>query len=47
MVNKLEHSEALDPQTPRLVAENEGLLATNIGKRFSKRPVVRDVSIKL
>ena len=47
MVNKLENSEALDSQTPRLVAENEGLLATNIGKRFSKRPVVRDVSIKV
>jgi lipopolysaccharide export system ATP-binding protein len=32
---------------PRLVAENEGLDASNIGKRFHKRPVVRDVSIRV
>ena len=32
---------------PRLVAKNEGLFAANIGKRFRKRPVVRDVSIRL
>lgn len=36
-----------DPSTPRLVAENEGLNASNIGKRFRKRPVVRDVSIRV
>ena len=32
---------------PQLVAQNEGLNATNIGKRFRKRPVVRDVSIRV
>jgi lipopolysaccharide export system ATP-binding protein len=36
-----------DPSTPRLVAENEGLDASNIGKRFHKRPVVRDVSVRV
>ncbi len=36
-----------DPAAPRLVAENEGLEASNIGKRFRNRPVVRDVSIRV
>jgi lipopolysaccharide export system ATP-binding protein len=30
---------------PRLVAANAGLVARNLGKRFKKRPVVRDVSV--
>ena len=30
---------------PRLVADNSGLAALNLGKRFKKRPVVRDVSL--
>ena len=32
---------------PRLVADNPGLMARNIGKRFKKRPVLRDVSISV
>ncbi len=32
---------------PRLVADNSGLAARNIGKRFKKRPVLRDVSLQL
>ena len=36
-----------DTSAPRLVAENEGLVAANIGKRFRKRPVVRDVTISV
>jgi lipopolysaccharide export system ATP-binding protein len=32
---------------PRLVAENAGLLANNLGKRFKNRPVVRDVSLRV
>jgi lipopolysaccharide export system ATP-binding protein len=32
---------------PRLVAENAGLRVHKIGKRFKKRPVVRDVSLHL
>ena len=32
-------------QQPRLVAESKGLAAQNLGKRFKKRPVVRDVSL--
>lgn len=30
---------------PRLVADNPGLVATQLGKRFKKRPVVRNVSL--
>ena len=30
---------------PRLVAENAGLVASNLGKRFKNRPVLRDVSV--
>ncbi|MCC6470310.1 MAG: LPS export ABC transporter ATP-binding protein [Alphaproteobacteria bacterium] len=32
---------------PRLVAENAGLQANNLGKRFKNRPVVRDVSLNV
>jgi lipopolysaccharide export system ATP-binding protein len=32
---------------PRLVAHNTGLEARHLGKRFKKRPVVRDVSLSL
>ncbi|HEY6336391.1 MAG TPA: LPS export ABC transporter ATP-binding protein [Alphaproteobacteria bacterium] len=35
------------PQGPRLVADNSGLRAKNLGKRFKKRPVVRNVSISV
>jgi lipopolysaccharide export system ATP-binding protein len=30
---------------PKLVAENEGLIAVNIGKSFKKRPVLRGVTL--
>ncbi len=32
---------------PRLVADNRGLIAANLGKRFKKRPVVRGVSLSI
>ena len=32
---------------PRLVASNSGLVVTNLGKRYRKRPVVRDVSLSV
>jgi lipopolysaccharide export system ATP-binding protein len=32
---------------PRLVADNRGLVARNLGKRFKKRPVLRDVSLSV
>jgi len=32
---------------PALVADNHGLIVTNIGKRFKRRPVVRGVSLVL
>ena len=33
--------------TPRLVAENDGLAAVNVGKSFKKRPVLRGVTLSL
>ena len=35
------------PAAPRLIAENQGLEARQIGKRFKKRPVLRDVSLSV
>jgi len=32
---------------PRLVSTKTGLVATNLGKRFQRRPVLRDVSISV
>jgi lipopolysaccharide export system ATP-binding protein len=32
---------------PRLVADNKGLVAHNLGKSFKKRPVVRGVNVEL
>ena len=32
---------------PRLVADNPGLVARNLGKQFKKRPVLRDVSVNV
>ena len=32
---------------PRLVTSNKGLVVQNIGKRFRKRPVIRDVSLSV
>jgi lipopolysaccharide export system ATP-binding protein len=34
-------------QGPKLVADNRGLAADNLGKRFKKRPVVRGVSVSV
>ncbi len=35
------------PPSPRLVADNRGLIAMNLGKRFKKRPVVRGVTLAI
>jgi lipopolysaccharide export system ATP-binding protein len=40
-------SAARIAEAPRLVAENEGLTARNVGKRYKKRPVLRDVSLRV
>jgi lipopolysaccharide export system ATP-binding protein len=34
-------------QTPRLVAENDGINAVNIGKSFKKRPVLRGMNLNV
>src|SRR5689334_25205333 len=36
-----------DEQGPRLVADNTGLIATNLGKSFKQRPVLRDVNVSV
>ncbi len=36
-----------EPDNPRLVSMNHGLAAYNLGKRFKKRPVLRDVSLQV
>ncbi len=33
--------------SPRLVAENDGLVADNVGKSFKKRPVLRGITLSL
>ncbi|SDH29291.1 lipopolysaccharide export system ATP-binding protein [Roseospirillum parvum] len=35
------------PEKPRLVADNQGLEASGLGKRYKRRPVLRDVSVKV
>jgi lipopolysaccharide export system ATP-binding protein len=46
-----EHTEITHPDEfedgPRLVTDNRGLEAHNIGKRFKKRPVLRNVSLSV
>ena len=37
----------LEEQRPRLVADNTGLIATNLGKSFKRRPVLRDVNVSV
>lgn len=39
--------DRIDGDAPRLVAENTGLQINKIGKRFKKRPVLREVSMNL
>jgi lipopolysaccharide export system ATP-binding protein len=39
--------ETSDRPDPHLVADNTGLTAHNLGKRFKKRPVLRNVSLTL
>lgn len=40
-------ADGASPARPHLVAENTGLHVRKVGKRFKKRPVLRDVSINL
>ncbi|MBB54670.1 MAG: ABC transporter ATP-binding protein, partial [Magnetovibrio sp.] len=49
MIVSEEHMQGVEAaeNVPRLVTDNRGLVAHNIGKRFKKRPVVRGVSLEL
>jgi lipopolysaccharide export system ATP-binding protein len=40
-------SSVSDISRPRLVADNPGLVARNLGKQFKKRPVLRNVSLSV
>jgi lipopolysaccharide export system ATP-binding protein len=35
------------PEAPQLVADNQGLIAANVGKSFKKRPVLRGVNLSV
>ena len=37
----------IPPKAPRLVSENEGLSAEHLGKRYRRRPILRDVSLRV
>lgn len=41
------HVERTDGDKPRLVHSNTGLEASNLGKKYKQRPVLRDVSLKV
>jgi lipopolysaccharide export system ATP-binding protein len=45
--NSTSADDAGPPGTPRLISHNRGLAALNIGKRYDKRPVLRDVSLSV
>ena len=46
-VNSAPADHAADGDVPRLVSDNRGLAGNNIGKRYNKRPVLRDVSLSV
>ncbi len=46
-VNSSQIATEEDAKGPQLIAENQGLVVSNIGKSFKKRPVLRDVSVDL
>ncbi len=39
--------DTVSERVPRLVADNRGLHAENLGKRFKKRPVVRGINLSI
>lgn len=47
VVVPLARSVPADPKKPILVEKNSGLVVKNLGKQYSKRPVVRNVSLSL
>ena len=40
-------SNSEDNRIPRLVSESTGLQVKNLGKRYAKRPVIRDISLSV
>ena len=47
MTDVTDKTETSDGAAPRLVHENTGLSARKLGKRYKKRPVLRDVSLSV
>lgn len=46
-VNGTGSTDATETTGPRLVANNTGLVAMSLGKRYKRRPVLRDVSLSV
>jgi lipopolysaccharide export system ATP-binding protein len=46
-MNKPQEIQAARQGGPRLVLDNRGLVAHNLGKSFKKRPVLRDVNVSV
>jgi len=40
-------NKLLEEKTPKLVVSNPGLVVSNLGKSYNKRPVIRDVSLSV
>ena len=47
VVIPLPPAEPIAPKKPILVEKNSGLVVSNLGKQYAKRPVVRNVSVSL
>ena len=47
MSNEETDTKIIEAEQPRLISSNDGLQALKIGKRYKKRPVLREVSITL
>ena len=45
--NSTSADETSQTDSPRLISDNRGLAVLNIGKRYDKRPVLRDVSLSV
>ncbi|UTW51886.1 LPS export ABC transporter ATP-binding protein [bacterium SCSIO 12827] len=46
-MSELDNRPERSAAKPRLIADNQGLIANNLGKSFKKRPVVRGVSVSI
>lgn len=45
--NSAKNNDAANDSSPKLVSSNDGLIIHKIGKSYNKRPVIREVSLKV